>query len=51
MGETRMGATPPRVRQILERIRTVIADTSKELHVYLKAHAEFMVTGDRMLQQ
>src|ERR1700678_2290308 len=51
LGETRMGATPSRVRQILERIEAAIADTSKELHAYIKAHAEFMEIGNRMLQQ
>ena len=51
LGETRMGGTPARVRQILERIEAAIADTSKELHAYIKAHAEFMEIGNRMLQQ
>src|SRR3984893_1028163 len=50
-GETRMGSTPARVRQILERIEAAIADTSKELHAYIKAHAEFIEIGNRMLQQ
>ena len=27
---------------ILERIEAAIADTSKELHAYIKAHAEFI---------
>jgi hypothetical protein len=45
LGETRMGGTPSRVRQILERIEAAIADTSKELQAYIKAHAEFY--GDR----
>lgn len=51
LGETRMGATPARVRQLLERIDAAIADTSKELHAYIKAHAEFTEIGNRMLQQ
>jgi serine/threonine-protein kinase HipA len=52
LGETRMGGgTPARVRQILERIEAAIADTSKELHAYIKAHAEFIEIGNRMLQQ
>ncbi len=51
LGETRMGATPSRVRQILERIEAAIADASKELQAYIKAHAEFMEVGNRMLQQ
>jgi serine/threonine-protein kinase HipA len=51
LGETRMGGSPSRVRQILERIQDAIADTSKELQAYIKAHAEFMEIGNRMLQQ
>src|ERR1700681_3101852 len=51
LGETRMGGTPSRVRQVLERIEAAIADTSKDLQAYIKAHAEFMEIGNRMLQQ
>ena len=51
LGETRTGGTPARVREILERIDAAIADTSKELHAYIKAHAEFTEIGNRMLQQ
>ncbi len=51
LGETRMGGTPSRVRQILERIEAAIAETSKDLHAYMKAHAEFTEIGNRMLQQ
>ncbi len=36
---------------ILERIEPAIADTSKELHAHIKAHAEFIEIGNRMLQQ
>jgi hypothetical protein len=36
---------------ILERIEPAIADTSKELHAYFKAHTEFTEIGNRMLQQ
>jgi serine/threonine-protein kinase HipA len=51
LGETRMGGTPSRVRQILERTEAAIADTSNDLQAYVKAHAEFMEIGNRMLQQ
>jgi serine/threonine-protein kinase HipA len=50
LGETRMGATPARVRAILERIGDAIVDTSKELRAYIKTHAEFMEIGNGMLQ-
>ena len=36
---------------ILKRIEAAIADTSKELQAYMQAHAEFIETGNRMLQQ
>jgi serine/threonine-protein kinase HipA len=51
LGETRIGGTPARVREILKRIETAIADTSKEVHAYMKAHEEFSEIGNRMLQQ
>jgi hypothetical protein len=50
-GETRMGPTPARVRQILEHIAAAITDTSKELRAYMKAHAEFIEIGNRMFQR
>jgi serine/threonine-protein kinase HipA len=51
LGETRMGATPSRVRQILERIADAIEETTKDLQAYIEAHAEFIEIGNRMLQQ
>jgi serine/threonine-protein kinase HipA len=51
LGETRMGVTPARVRDTLKRIEAAIADTSNELQAYIKAHAEFLEIGNRMLQQ
>ena len=36
---------------LFERIVAAIADTSKDLRAYIKAHAEFMEIGNRMLQQ
>ena len=48
---SRTGETPSRVRQILERIEAAIADTSKDLQASVKANAEFMEIGNRMLQQ
>jgi hypothetical protein len=35
---------------VLKRIEAAIADTSKELQAYMKAHAEFAEIGNRMLQ-
>jgi serine/threonine-protein kinase HipA len=51
LGETRMGGTPARVREILERIVAAMADTANELRTYIKGHPEFEEIGNRMLQQ
>jgi serine/threonine-protein kinase HipA len=51
LGETRMGATPARVREILERIDAAIAKTARDLQAYIDVHQEFAGIGNRMLQQ
>ena len=51
LGETRIGATPARVREILERINAAIADTSQELRAYVRDHPEFEDIGNRMLHE
>jgi serine/threonine-protein kinase HipA len=51
LGETRMGGTPARIREILERIDAAIAATSHDVRAYIKDHPEFEDIGTRMLQQ
>ena len=51
LGETRLGASPARVREVLERIDAGIAATTTELRAYLKEHAEFEEIGNRMLHE
>jgi serine/threonine-protein kinase HipA len=51
LGETRIGATPARVRDILARIAAAIADVSHEVRTYVKAHREFEEIGNRMLHE
>jgi serine/threonine-protein kinase HipA len=51
LGETRMGVTPARVREILERINAAIVDTSHELRAHIKDHPEFEDIGSRMLHE
>jgi serine/threonine-protein kinase HipA len=51
LGETRVGASPARVREILGRIDAAITATSSELRAHIKEHAEFEDIGNRMLQQ
>jgi serine/threonine-protein kinase HipA len=49
LGETRMGGTPARAREILEGIAAAIAGTSEEVRAYIKDHQEFQNIGNRML--
>jgi serine/threonine-protein kinase HipA len=51
LGETRMGRTPARVKEILERVGAAIASTSQEVGAYIKQHKEFDEIGNRMLQE
>ncbi len=51
LGETRMGASPARVREIFERIDAAIADTSQELRAYIRDHQAFEEIGNRMLHE
>jgi serine/threonine-protein kinase HipA len=50
-GETRTGATPAKVRSILERLHDAIRDTAKEVRSYTKQHPEFEELGQAMLQE
>lgn len=50
-GETRMGGTPAKVRQILERIDEAMAQTGAEIRSYIKEHSEFKEIGERMLKE
>jgi serine/threonine-protein kinase HipA len=49
LGETRMGGTPARAREILEGIAAAIAGTSEEVRAFIKDHQEFQNIGNRML--
>jgi serine/threonine-protein kinase HipA len=51
LGETRMGGSPARVREILERIDAAIVATTEEVRAYIKEHPSFAGIGNRMLQQ
>jgi len=50
-GETRTGATPAKVRSILESLHQAIQDTAKEARSYIKHHPGFEELGQRMLQE
>jgi serine/threonine-protein kinase HipA len=51
LGETRLGATPARVRDILARVADAINSAATELRSYQKHHPEFEQTGSRMLEE
>jgi serine/threonine-protein kinase HipA len=51
LGETRMGAAPARVRQILERIDAAISDTAAQVRAYIKRHPDFAGIGESMLRE
>lgn len=51
LGETRMGASPARVRDILQRVSVAIAKVSAEIVEYITDHPEFENIGNRMLGQ
>jgi hypothetical protein len=47
----RMGGTPAKVRQILERVDDAMARTTAEIRSYIKEHSEFEEIGERMLKE
>jgi serine/threonine-protein kinase HipA len=51
LGETRMGGSPAKVRQILEHIDEGITETAVEIRSYIKEHSEFAQIGERMIQE
>jgi serine/threonine-protein kinase HipA len=51
LGETRIGATPARVRQILERIADALASTAISVRAYIRHHPEFATIGKQILQE
>jgi serine/threonine-protein kinase HipA len=51
LGETRMGSTPAKVRQILQKIDGAMEQTMIEARLYINQHPEFAEIGERMLQE
>jgi serine/threonine-protein kinase HipA len=51
LGETRLGATPARVRHIFERIAEAIARTSTAVRTYIRRQPDFAAIGKQMLQE
>jgi serine/threonine-protein kinase HipA len=50
LGETRIGASPARVRQILEQIADAMMTTVEDIKTYLAGHPEFAEVGAQMIQ-
>jgi serine/threonine-protein kinase HipA len=50
-GETRLGSTPARVKETLERIDTAISETASDVRDYIKQHPDFAEIGQGMLEQ
>ncbi len=51
LGETRLGASPSRVRAILDRVATSIEHTTQELRAYQNDNPGFQEIGNRMLTE
>jgi len=51
LGETRVGASPARIRAILERVAEAVAATAGELRAHRKERPDFEEIGGRMLQE
>jgi len=51
LGERRMGGTPARVRERLERINDAITETTQELRAYIKDRPDFDDIGNRMIHE
>lgn len=51
LGETRLGSTPSRIKQILARIDEAVSQSTADMRAYIKQHREFAEIGERMLQE
>jgi serine/threonine-protein kinase HipA len=50
LGETRIGASPARIRQILEQVAEATMITVEEIKTYILGHPEFADIGARMIE-
>lgn len=49
LGETRVGCTPARARQLLRKVEEAMRDTMNAVQAYAEHHPEFSEVGGRML--
>jgi serine/threonine-protein kinase HipA len=50
-GETRMGGTPSKIKQILERIDDALSQTKADVRLYVSQNPEFAEVAERMLEE
>jgi len=51
LGETRVGCTPARTKQLLQKVEGAMGDTTKAIQSYVQHHPEFSEIGGRMLTE
>ena len=51
VGEIRLGASPRRVRDVLERVSSAVADVTTDVRAYAAEHPEFAAVAERMLRE
>jgi len=51
LGETRMSATPSKLKNILGGVEQAMSDTMSEIRLYTKEHPDFADIGERMLKE
>ena len=51
LGETRMSASPSKVKNILGGVEQAMSDTMGEIRLYTKEHPDFADIGERMLKE
>jgi serine/threonine-protein kinase HipA len=51
LGETRMGGTPAKIKQILGQIHEAMSETIKDVHSYVQKNPPFAEIGGQMLKE
>ncbi|MDR3673204.1 MAG: type II toxin-antitoxin system HipA family toxin [Holophaga sp.] len=51
LGETRVGCTPARAKQLLQKVEGAMRDTTKAVQSYVQHHPEFSEIGGRMVTE
>jgi serine/threonine-protein kinase HipA len=51
VGQTRLGSSPRRVREVFERVSDAVSETMKDVRAYAADRGEFREIAERMLEQ